>query len=338
IVIVDTGSTDRTKAEARRFTDRVFDFEWCDDAAKARNFGLAECRIDYVMWLDADDVIDESDARRLRQIVAGPKDWDVLMLPYHYRRDEHGRTTVLQVRERIFDRRMGFSFEYPAHECVKIPPGARVGRAMYVKIVHNNLFRHEPSNVRHLRILSKAVETDDYRNSFRMWWLLAREERPEKSVLIFRKVLADFASRPGFSQPLHAKIWYELGQRLFSLNRLDEALEAFGRSISLYPLWREPFFAGGKTLFAQRRQREALSMFKLAGRISPPDVSDVVSYDPSIYDGEQYFEWLFTAYHAVGDLENARQALAQGIRAIPQSAVFQQRCVEFGVPFLSDRF
>lgn len=277
IVIVDTGSTDRTKDEARRYTDRVLDFEWCDDVAKARNFGLAHCRMDYVLWLDADDVIDESDARRLREIIDGPKDWDVLMLPYHYRRDEHGRTTVLQVRERIFDRSMGFCFEYPAHECLKIPPGARVGRAMDVKIVHNNLFRHEPSNVRHLRILSKAVETDEYRDSFRMWWLLAREERPEKSVLIFRKVLSDFATRPGFSQPLHAKIWYELGQRLFLLNRRHEALEAFGRSMSLYPLWREPFFAAGKTLAREGRHREALGMFQLAGTIPPPEVADIIS-------------------------------------------------------------
>lgn len=175
-------------------------------------------------------------------------------------RDEHGRTTVLQVRERVFDRGMGFRFEYPAHECLKLPAGARVRHSSDVKVVHNNLFRHEPSNVRHLRILRKAVETDEHRDSFRMWWLLAREEQPEKSVLIYRKVLSDFASRPGFSQPLHAKIWYELGQRLFSLKRWSEALEAFGRSISLYPLWREPFVA-------VRRVRDNRHKFPLQQRL-----------------------------------------------------------------------
>lgn len=50
--------------------------------------------MDYVLWLDADDVIEESDARRLREIIDGPKDWDVLLLPYHYRRDENGRAPI----------------------------------------------------------------------------------------------------------------------------------------------------------------------------------------------------------------------------------------------------
>ena len=31
IVIVDTGSTDKTKEIAKKYTDKVFDFEWCDD-------------------------------------------------------------------------------------------------------------------------------------------------------------------------------------------------------------------------------------------------------------------------------------------------------------------
>lgn len=316
IVVVDTGSMDRTKEEARRFTDRVLDFEWCDDMAKARNFGINHCRMDYVMWLDADDVIDERDARRLREIVNGPKDWDVLMLPYHYRRDEQGHTTVRQLRERIFDRRMGFCFEYPVHECLSIPPGARVVSMTDVTITHNNLLRREPSHARNLRILRKAVETNEYRGSFRMWWLLAREEEPAESVRIFRKVLADFASWPSFNQPLHAKIWYELGQRLFLLKRWGEALEAFGRSISLYPLWREPFVAAGKTLSLQGRHREASGMFQLAGTIPPPDVADVLSYDTSLY-GEHYQECLASGYQALGETRGA-PAPAQASGAVEQ--------------------
>ena len=73
-------------------------------------------------------------------------------------------------------------------------------------------------------------------------------------------------------------------------------------------------------------------MFKLAGTIPPPDVNEVVSYDTNIYDGEEYFEWLFRAYRALGDLEHARGAIAKGIIANPLSPAFRQRCVEFGVP------
>ena len=37
IVIVDTGSTDRTREIAARYTDKIFDFPWRDDFAAARN-------------------------------------------------------------------------------------------------------------------------------------------------------------------------------------------------------------------------------------------------------------------------------------------------------------
>src|SRR5271157_5579072 len=58
IVVVDTGSTDRTREIAREFGARVFDFVWVNDFAAARNAALARAKGDYAFWLDADDVLD----------------------------------------------------------------------------------------------------------------------------------------------------------------------------------------------------------------------------------------------------------------------------------------
>ncbi len=41
LIIVDTGSTDGTKEIARKFTEQVYDFVWCDDFSKARNFSFS---------------------------------------------------------------------------------------------------------------------------------------------------------------------------------------------------------------------------------------------------------------------------------------------------------
>ena len=62
IVITDTGSTDETKKIAERYTDKIYDFEWCDDFAAARNFSFSKSTCDYVMWLDADDVVTPENA------------------------------------------------------------------------------------------------------------------------------------------------------------------------------------------------------------------------------------------------------------------------------------
>lgn len=40
IIIVDTGSADKTKQVAKKYTDKLYDFSWCDDFSKARNFSF----------------------------------------------------------------------------------------------------------------------------------------------------------------------------------------------------------------------------------------------------------------------------------------------------------
>jgi len=55
IIIVDTGSTDKTKEIAKKYTDKIYDFEWCDDFSKARNFALEHCTGDWILSIDADE-------------------------------------------------------------------------------------------------------------------------------------------------------------------------------------------------------------------------------------------------------------------------------------------
>jgi hypothetical protein len=71
IVVVDTGSTDATRAIAAEFGARVFDFAWIDDFAAARNAALAQATGDYVFWLDADDVIEPGEREKLERLLGG---------------------------------------------------------------------------------------------------------------------------------------------------------------------------------------------------------------------------------------------------------------------------
>lgn len=56
IIIVDTGSTDRTKEIAKKYTDQVYDFKWIDDFSAARNYALGFVKSDFVLQLDADEI------------------------------------------------------------------------------------------------------------------------------------------------------------------------------------------------------------------------------------------------------------------------------------------
>ena len=61
MIIVDTGSTDQTKDIAHSFSAKVLDFEWVQHFAKARNFAFSHATKEYILWLDADDVLLEED-------------------------------------------------------------------------------------------------------------------------------------------------------------------------------------------------------------------------------------------------------------------------------------
>ena len=59
LIIVDTGSTDKTKEIAYKYTDKVYDFEWVNDFSAARNYGLKKAKGEWFMFVDADEYMDE---------------------------------------------------------------------------------------------------------------------------------------------------------------------------------------------------------------------------------------------------------------------------------------
>jgi glycosyltransferase involved in cell wall biosynthesis len=69
VVVLDTGSRDRTAEIARSFGARVFDFVWVDDFAAARNAALARAKGDYAFWLDADDLIEPPQRAKLEELL-----------------------------------------------------------------------------------------------------------------------------------------------------------------------------------------------------------------------------------------------------------------------------
>ena len=100
IVIVDTGSIDKTKDIASKYTDKVFDYQWCDDFSKARNYAFSKATTDYVMWLDADDVLEYSEIEKINQLKLNMVA-DTYMLKYATSFDERGKPIFVYERERI---------------------------------------------------------------------------------------------------------------------------------------------------------------------------------------------------------------------------------------------
>jgi glycosyltransferase involved in cell wall biosynthesis len=94
IIIADTGSTDFTKKIARKFTKKIYDFAWVDNFALARNFAFSKATKDFVMWLDADDIITEKDRDAILELKKTlTKDFSAVTMRYNIAFDAQGNPT-----------------------------------------------------------------------------------------------------------------------------------------------------------------------------------------------------------------------------------------------------
>lgn len=121
INIVDTGSVDKTKDIAARYTDRIFDFKWIDDFAAARNFSFQQATSDYILWLDADDVFTKKDQELLLDLKRTlDPDIDAVSMKYHLAFDEENNVTSSLRRYRLVKREKSFKWIGAVHEYLEV--------------------------------------------------------------------------------------------------------------------------------------------------------------------------------------------------------------------------
>lgn len=121
IIIIDTGSTDNTKAIVGRYTDKVFDFVWIDDFASARNFAFSHASMDYILWLDADDVLLEPEGQKLLQLKQTlDRSIDTVSMHYHLAFDSERNVTSSLRRNRLVKRLKGFQWHGAVHEYLAV--------------------------------------------------------------------------------------------------------------------------------------------------------------------------------------------------------------------------
>ncbi|WP_068618312.1 tetratricopeptide repeat-containing glycosyltransferase family 2 protein [Paenibacillus tuaregi] len=152
INIIDTGSKDQTKAVVSKYTDRVYDFEWIEDFAKARNFAFSKATKDFILWLDADDVFLERDQDQLLKLKQElDLTVDSVTMEYHLAFDEFGNVTLKSVRNRLVKRSNQFRWVGAVHEYLEV--GGNI-RTSDIAVTHQSI-RHDTD--RNLRIYEKQL-------------------------------------------------------------------------------------------------------------------------------------------------------------------------------------
>lgn len=161
IIIVDTGSTDQTKEIAKTFTDKVIDFEWIDDFSAARNFAFSQATMDYIFWLDADDILLEEDQEKFKQLKRElTHDVDTVSMLYYIAFDEYDNPTFSYRRNRLVKRDRNYKWNGAVHEYLEFG-GHIVSSDIAVR--HRKQDKKQTTNQsdRNLKIYQKRLEKGD---------------------------------------------------------------------------------------------------------------------------------------------------------------------------------
>lgn len=138
LVVVDTGSTDKSREVARKYTDCVYEFEWCDDFAKARNFSLSKATNDMVFILDSDELVINFNRKKVLDLVKYHSDM-IGAIQFDDIKSEKERVQKRTYRlERIFNRKL-FHYEGRIHEqIVPLKAGTKVRIQQYpIQVEHH---------------------------------------------------------------------------------------------------------------------------------------------------------------------------------------------------------
>ena len=196
VIVVDTGSVDRTVEIAQRYADKVFHFAWCDDFSAARNFSIQQASNDWVLIIDCDEYLENVNLADLEEAI-----------------DRNSRSVGMIVRNNPY-----------SIQGVRSIMSERIGRLFNRRYCHFEGIIHE------------QVCTLDGRNpdSFQIPLTFYHEGYVSESGKRMRatrnlELLLHDLELKGPS-PF---IYYQLGQNYISLNDLEKAVQYYQKGLEL---------------------------------------------------------------------------------------------------------
>ena len=126
LIIVDTGSCDKTKEIAARYTDKIYDFIWTGNFSDARNFSFSKASCDYIYSADADEELDEENRSKfliLKDALAENPEIEIVQMYYGNQLSQDSIYNFdKEYRPKLYKRLRNFVWQEPIHEAVRLDP------------------------------------------------------------------------------------------------------------------------------------------------------------------------------------------------------------------------
>lgn len=278
IIVVDTGSVDKTKDIAKSFNAEIHDFQWINDFSAARNFSFSKCTCDYIMWLDADDEILPNDKNKLLELKPRLDIADAFLMPYDYSQDESGKSICSLYRHRIVKGREHTPlWRWPIHECMMIPADWKQ-HSTDIVVTHRRSDDDYVRDIgRNITMLKKAVEENP--TEPRLLFYYAKELFSENKTAECLPVFEKYYELGGGWHDDQVNGYYMMALAHLGLGKEDAAIDTCLKGIKLDPRWAEFYVTIGQIHYNHGRWGQAIPWFELADKLPVPETWGTVLQD-----------------------------------------------------------
>lgn len=263
IVFVDTGSTDKTREIACRYTDKVYDFEWINDFAAAKNFCESKASNDWILSLDCDEYVQSMDLDVITEFMkADEKMVGSFMIENLVRNgDSIGRSK--QKINRMYNRKY-CHFEGMIHEQIRYLDGSQLNtQILPIEVLHYGyaLSPEELEKKNHRNIELLLEELKERPNEpyffFQLGQSYAVLEDYEKVFQYLHKGL-ELGPDPNQEYVQHMLIDY--GNAMLHTGRYALAMN-MERMYDILSEYSDYLFMMGKVYYANQQPMKALELF-----------------------------------------------------------------------------
>jgi glycosyltransferase involved in cell wall biosynthesis/predicted SAM-dependent methyltransferase len=321
IIIVDTGSTDKTKEIAAKYTSKIYDFEWCEDFSAARNFSFQQATSEYVLWLDADDLVLPTELTKLKALKQQNLTKDIYLMIYDYCQNEYNQSMSPLFRERMVKNSLYLRWLYPIHEVILLTGSDEITD---ITITHKKTSKGYSADLnRNIGMLEKAIASGKYPKDSRLQYYLAKEyydydqyDKAAKELQKFLDMNDGWVDDRTCAQQKVASCYLSLSQQATDSKKSEYrelAKKAALEAIKMDYRWAEPCYVLGTLALDAQDFNQAIYWYEQCRRPLPKVLAPL---------RPDYYTWLpnlqlCLCYNAVGDIKMAYERNKEALQQRP---------------------
>lgn len=327
-IIVDTGSIDNTKEIVKKYTDKVYDFEWIGDFSAARNFAASHASGEWILVLDADEYIDEENFKAfIEDLRSNSNNFDAYTAKILNFTGSYGENLIQNFHDRIYKNNGEIEYFRKIHEQFKhISDKELLIGTSNLLIFHSGYINHtveeKKKNIRNKELLEKEMSDGttrafDYFNFGNEYYSLGEYSQALEAYLLAYKKKEDFRLAWVSTTLVQIVICLmQLKRYNDALNVISEAEAIYGTSPEFPYLRGEIFYLRGQLEDAKHVFSQIVNSHHLNHIILRPDLKDQLPHrrlgDIFLYE-EQYQNAIFHFVSVLNINRNCEESIRKVI-------------------------